>query len=106
MGPNNENNTEMDPISLDPQQPQRAATPPMTVAKYEDPSMNGSPHSTRSGNITPSGSHPNLPAMAAPLRQPSLLGPSRSSNSLSSQVMHPSSNSLSSAQAAAATTQQ
>jgi len=102
----------MAPPSFDQQQPQQFEIAPMTLCiKQEDlsnTSMNGSapgsPHSNMSINVTPSASAPNLPAMAAPLRQPSLLAPSRSSTSLSGQVMHPSSNSLSSAHAAAATT--
>jgi len=102
----------MAPPSFDQQQPQQFEIAPMTLCiKQEDlsnTSMNGSapgsPHSNISINVTPSASAPNLPAMAAPLRQPSLLAPSRSSTSLSGQVMHPSSNSLSSAHAAAATT--
>jgi len=53
-------------------------------------------------NITPSASAPNLPAMAAPLRQPSLLAPSSSSASLSAQAMHPSSSSASLSSAAPA----
>jgi len=70
---------------------------PMAIKREEsvNGSAPGSPHSNISSNITPSASAPNLPAMGArPLRQPSLLGPSTSSSSLSAQVMHPSSTSL------------
>jgi hypothetical protein len=100
----------MAPLSLDHQLTQ-VEIAPMMMTKQEDStnvSMNGSvpgsPHSNMSTYITPSASAPNLPAMAAPLRQPSLLGPSKSSTTLSGQVVHSSSNSLSSAHAAAATT--
>ncbi len=89
----------MPPPPVDQQQPQQLEIAPMAVKQEEVPSMNGSapgsPHSNMNSNITPSSSAPNLPAMAArPLRQPSLLGPSSSSNSLSAQVMHPSTTSL------------
>jgi len=99
-------------LSLNQQHPQHSEFAPMTTSiEREDShivSMNGSipgsPHSKISCNVSPSTSAPNLPAMAGPLRQPSLLGPSNSSISLSGQDMHQSSNSLNSAQAAAATT--
>ena len=89
----------MAPMSAD-QQVNIAAVP----IKQEDVSTNGmngsAPPSPHGNNITPSASAPNLPAMAVrPLRQPSLLGPSTSSNSLSAQVMHPSTASLGSAHA-------
>lgn len=94
----------MAPLSLDQSQPQ-TGIPPMTTAdvKQEDGSeINGS---SAHSKVAPSTGAPNLPAMTAPLRQPSLLAPSSSSTSLSAQAMHPSSNSLSSAQAAASRTQ-
>jgi hypothetical protein len=67
----------------------------LSALKQEETSSvsNGSIHSN--SNISLSSSAPNLPAMSSPLRQPSLLGPSTSSASLSAQAMHPSSNSLS-----------
>jgi len=110
MKAKNDEDTEMAPLSLDHQQTQ-VEIAPMMMTNQEDStnvSMNGSvpgsPHSNMSTNITPSASAPNLPAMAAPLRQPSLLGPSKSATSLSGQVVHSSSNSLSSAAHAAAAT--
>jgi len=89
----------MPPPPVDQQPQQQLEIAPMAVKQEMAPSMNGSapgsPHSNMNNNITPSASAPNLPTMAArPLRQPSLLGPSSSSNSLSAQVMHPSSTSL------------
>ncbi|VEU34301.1 unnamed protein product [Pseudo-nitzschia multistriata] len=99
-----EGGTDTTPPPLDPQGENAPTTVPI---KQEDSgsSMNGSASNTRT-HISPSASAPNLPAMTAPLRQPSLLAPSGSSASLSAQAMHPSSssNSLSSAQAAASTT--
>ena len=67
----------------------------LSAVKQEETSSvsNGSIQSN--SNISLSSSVPNLPAMSSPLRQPSLLGPSTSSGSLSAQAMHPSSNSLS-----------
>uniref|UniRef100_A0A7S4AW29 HSF-type DNA-binding domain-containing protein n=1 Tax=Pseudo-nitzschia australis TaxID=44445 RepID=A0A7S4AW29_9STRA len=112
-----EEDTDMTHLSLDQnlqqqhQQHQNQThqhTPTTNSIKKEGSStkwMNGSVATSVSApsNITPSASAPNLPAMAAPLRQPSLLAPSPSSASLSAQSMHPSSNSLSSAQPAAST---
>ena len=108
-----EDDTKIAPVPLDQQHPVEIAHMTASI-KHEDSSntsMNGSqpgsPHSNRSisNNITPSASAPNLPTMSArPLRQPSLLGPSMSSASLSAQVMHPSQNSLGSSHAGAVTT--
>eukprot|EP00534_Pseudo-nitzschia_fraudulenta_P007652 CAMPEP_0201141742 /NCGR_PEP_ID=MMETSP0851-20130426/3417_1 /ASSEMBLY_ACC=CAM_ASM_000631 /TAXON_ID=183588 /ORGANISM="Pseudo-nitzschia fraudulenta, Strain WWA7" /LENGTH=762 /DNA_ID=CAMNT_0047415051 /DNA_START=33 /DNA_END=2321 /DNA_ORIENTATION=- len=104
--------SDMTVLSLDPQnqqnQHQVEIAPSRTSVKEEaaNGSMNGSSTgSTHSNtNLPPSASAPNLPAMAAPLRQPSLLGPSTSSTSLSAQAIHSSSNSLSSNAQAAGTT--
>ena len=99
-----EEDAEMAYLSLDQQQPQQVEIAPIKQEDTSNGSVPGSPHSNHSSNITPSASAPNLPAMTKPLRQPSLLGPSQSSTSLSGQVMHPSSSSLGSSHVAAAAT--